>query len=206
MDTDGRTCRSLYALFASYAYAPKNARNILALRLRSVRFTVLTVLRGSLGKQFFPTRVPNSLCSVDLLASGGGGGLGKSIYLQINKTHTFQIKFGATLVLEIAVASETSVHIHRTTRSHVREGNSFNAFCFFFDGATAPRGPGPPHYRGFTITLRHTTLGRTALDVWSASPTRLYLTTHNTHKRQASMPPAGFESPIHASERPQTTL
>jgi hypothetical protein len=28
------------------------------------------------------------------------------------------------------------------------------------NGVTAPSGPGPPHYRGFTITLRHTTLGR----------------------------------------------
>jgi hypothetical protein len=26
----------------------------------------------------------------------------------------------------------------------------------FFLGATAPSGPGPPHYRGFTITQRHT--------------------------------------------------
>ena len=31
-------------------------------------------------------------------------------------------------------------------------------------GATAPNGLGPPHYRGFTISLRHTTLGRTSLD------------------------------------------
>ena len=31
-------------------------------------------------------------------------------------------------------------------------------------GATAPSGPAPPQYRGFTITLRHTTLGRTLLD------------------------------------------
>ena len=31
---------------------------------------------------------------------------------------------------------------------------------FFSYGATAPSGPGPPHYQGFTITLRHTTLGR----------------------------------------------
>jgi hypothetical protein len=30
--------------------------------------------------------------------------------------------------------------------------------------ATAPSGPGPPHYRGFTITRRHTTLGRTPLE------------------------------------------
>jgi hypothetical protein len=31
----------------------------------------------------------------------------------------------------------------------------------------------------------------------------LYLTTHNTHKRQTSMPLAGFEPAIPASERPQ---
>ena len=35
---------------------------------------------------------------------------------------------------------------------------------FFFYGATAPSEPGSPHYRGFTITLRHATLGRTPLD------------------------------------------
>jgi hypothetical protein len=31
-------------------------------------------------------------------------------------------------------------------------------------GATAPSGPGSPHYQGFTITRRYTTLGRTTLD------------------------------------------
>jgi len=30
--------------------------------------------------------------------------------------------------------------------------------------AQEPSGPRPPHYRGFTITLRHTTLGMTPLD------------------------------------------
>jgi hypothetical protein len=35
---------------------------------------------------------------------------------------------------------------------------------FFPHDTTAPCGPGPPHYRDFTITLRHTTLGRTPLD------------------------------------------
>jgi hypothetical protein len=34
----------------------------------------------------------------------------------------------------------------------------------FYYGATAASGPGPPHFRGFTITLRHTTLGRNPLD------------------------------------------
>jgi hypothetical protein len=73
----------------------------------------------------------------------------------------------------------------------------------FYNGVTAPSGPGPPHYRGFTITLRHTTLGRTPLEEWSARRGDLYLTTHNSHKRQTSMPPAGFESGIPASEWPQ---
>ena len=50
----------------------------------------------------------------------------------------------------------------------------------------------PLHYRGFTITLRHTTVGTTPLDEWSARRSHLYLNTHNTHNRQTSMPPAGF--------------
>jgi hypothetical protein len=73
---------------------------------------------------------------------------------------------------------------------------------FFLHGATAPSGPGPPHYRGFTITLRHTTLGRTPLDEGPASRRDLYLTTHNTHNRQTFT--AGFEPTIPVSERPQT--
>jgi hypothetical protein len=56
---------------------------------------------------------------------------------------------------------------------------------FFSSGATAPSEPGPPHYRGFTITLRHTTLGRTPLDEWWARRRDLYLTTRNTHKIHA---------------------
>jgi len=34
-------------------------------------------------------------------------------------------------------------------------------------GATAPSGPGPPHYRFFTFTFRHNILGRTPLAEWS---------------------------------------
>ena len=34
----------------------------------------------------------------------------------------------------------------------------------FFCGPAAPSGPEPPHYRGFAITLRHTTFCRTPLD------------------------------------------
>jgi hypothetical protein len=50
----------------------------------------------------------------------------------------------------------------------------------------------------------HFTVGRTPLDEWSARRRDLYLTTHNTHNRQTSMPPAGFETAIPAGERLQT--
>jgi hypothetical protein len=76
---------------------------------------------------------------------------------------------------------------------------------FFYHGATAPSGPGPPRYRGSTITLKSTKHDRTPLDEWSVRRTDLYLTTHNTHNRQqTSMPPVGFELTIPVSKRPQT--
>ena len=40
---------------------------------------------------------------------------------------------------------------------------------------------------------RRTTVGRTPPDEWSARRRDLYLTTHDTHNRQISMPPVGFE-------------
>jgi len=53
-------------------------------------------------------------------------------------------------------------------------------------------------------TQRRTTVERTPLDEWSAWRRDLYLTTHNTHNRQTSMPSVGFEPTISAGERPQT--
>ena len=53
-------------------------------------------------------------------------------------------------------------------------------------------------------TQRRTTVGRAPLDEWSACRRDLYLTTHNTHNRQTSMPPVGFEPTISAGKRPQT--
>jgi len=57
--------------------------------------------------------------------------------------------------------------------------------------------------RTFTITHRHATVGRTPLDESSARCRDLYLTTHNINKREISMPPAGFETAIPTSVRPQ---
>ena len=42
--------------------------------------------------------------------------------------------------------------------------NTVPGWFFLFSWHDSPRGPGPPHYQGFTITLRHTTLGTTPLD------------------------------------------
>ena len=53
-------------------------------------------------------------------------------------------------------------------------------------------------------TQRRTTVGRTPLDEWSARRRDLYLTTHNTHNRQTSMPPVGFEPTVSVGERPLT--
>ena len=50
-------------------------------------------------------------------------------------------------------------------------------------GARAPSGPGPPHYRRFTITHRHTTLGTRVHECTSDQPDDLYQTTNNNHKR-----------------------
>ena len=52
-------------------------------------------------------------------------------------------------------------------------------------------------------TQRRSTFGRTPLDEWSARRRDLYLITHDTHKRQISMPPVGFKPKISAGERSQ---
>ena len=53
-------------------------------------------------------------------------------------------------------------------------------------------------------TQRRATVGITHLDEWSIRRRDLYMTTHNTHNRQTSMPPVAFEPRISAGERPKT--
>jgi hypothetical protein len=65
------------------------------------------------------------------------------------------------------------------------------------------------HFRMHLITLSDTlththTLGWKPLDEGSVRRTDLYLTTHNTHKRQTSISPAEFEPAVPASDRPQS--
>ena len=98
----------------------------------------------------------------------------------------------------------TYLHVIRSTvrSSHSRNTKYNNTYNTLNNSATSK--PGPPHCRGFTVTLRHSTLGRAPLDEWSVRRRDLYLTTSNTHKKQTSIPSAGFEPAIQASERPQT--
>jgi hypothetical protein len=77
--------------------------------------------------------------------------------------------------------------------------NGVTAEITFFHVASSPRGPGLPHYQGFTIKLRHITIGITPLEEGSASRRVLYLTTHNAHKRETSMSSARIKPAIPAS-------
>jgi hypothetical protein len=55
-------------------------------------------------------------------------------------------------------------------------------------------------------TQRRTTVGRTALNKWSACRWDLYLTAHNAHKRQSSVPPTRFETTISVGKRPHAYI
>jgi hypothetical protein len=82
--------------------------------------------------------------------------------------------------LESCVRTEASVRLywHRSQgSSSTNKGEYIDEMSnhLYFRGATAPNRPGPPPYRGFTLTFRHTTHGRTPLDEWSARRRDLYL-------------------------------
>ena len=58
----------------------------------------------------------------------------------------------------------------------------------------------------FLDHTRRTKVGRTPLDELSARRRDLYLTIHDTHNRQISMPPVGFEPKISAGRSPAEIL
>ena len=78
-------------------------------------------------------------------------------------------------------------------------------FRFFYLAQQPTSRPGASSFTRFLDhTQRYTTVGRTSLDEWSTRRRDLYLTTHNTHTRQTSMLPVGFEPTISVGDRPQT--
>ena len=82
----------------------------------------------------------------------------------------------------------------------------FHDYCILFlFGATATSGPEHPNSRGIQITLNDAPQSVGLL--WTSDSARrrdFYLKTHNTHNRETSMPPVGFEPTISAGERSQT--
>ena len=80
-------------------------------------------------------------------------------------------------------------------------------FLFFiFPWLDSRRGPRSPHCRGFEVSRSHSDTSYSAVFLWQSDTVLsrdFYLTTHNTHKRQRVMLPAGFEPAFPASERPQ---
>jgi hypothetical protein len=72
-------------------------------------------------------------------------------------------------------------------------------FCFCIQ-LDSPRGQRPPHCWNFENTI----FCRTPPDKWLSRCRDLYLTTHNTHNRQTSMPSPRFDPAIQPSEWPQT--
>ena len=73
-----------------------------------------------------------------------------------------------------------------------------NTLLFFLWRCDPTRVKASSFLRILDHTQRRTTVGRTPLDEWSARRRDLYLTTHNTHNRQTSMPSVGFEPTISA--------
>ena len=81
--------------------------------------------------------------------------------------------------------------------------------CLFFlgggcrwGGMTPPSRSAPSHFLCVTITLRHTTILWTPLDEWSVRCRDFHM--RNTHKRQTSMSPEGFQPATPANERTET--
>jgi len=65
-------------------------------------------------------------------------------------------------------------------------------------------GQGPLIIEASLWHSRQTSVRTTPPDKGSVRRRELYLNTHNIHKRQTSMPPAGLEPTTSASERLQT--
>ena len=97
------------------------------------------------------------------------------------------------------IKMDTAISIRRLCASVTRNRVDF---LNFFSDATQARSAS--FLRFLNHTQWHTTVGRSHLDEWSTRSRNFYLTINNAHKRQTSRPPAGFESAIPASDRPQT--
>ena len=147
----------------------------------SDKSTLLSFLRGTntggssiTGRVFFFPKSPNRLCSPP------------SLLLNAKRR---------------ALSRESS---YICLRGVHRESFTITKNIVFLWAQQPPRGKGASLFKRFLDhTQRSNTVGRNPLDEWSAHRTDLYLTKHNTHNRQTSMPLVGFEPKISAGERSQ---
>ena len=104
--------------------------------------------------------------------------------------------------------TETSTWQHTTLTTNIHAPGEI----FFWGGRynplwvcilQPPSGAIASSFTRFLDHIRRATVGRTPLNEWSIRHRDLYLTTHNNHNRQTSMPRVGFEPTISAGERPK---
>ena len=99
----------------------------------------------------------------------------------ISSTLTFPLRFFLPKCIDICIyyLPHIPLALSKSTWSFIC---IFLFQCVFIPIAQQPHiGPRTPHYRGFTITLRHTTVGRTPLDEWPVRHTPL---PHRTQQSQ----------------------
>jgi hypothetical protein len=82
--------------------------------------------------------------------------------------------------------------------------NNQHTSLIFLLAQQSQRARAPSFAKFLDHTQRSNTVSRTPLDEWSTRRRDFYMITHNTHSRQISMPPVGFEATIPAGERPQS--
>ena len=103
-------------------------------------------------------------------------------------------------VVEDSIVDCGNIVIKRQEYIHTYIHTHTNKHTIFYLAQQAP----PPQWarahwgavaRFLDHTQRRTTVGWTPLDEWSSHRRDLYLTKHDTHNRETSMLPVGFEPP-----------
>ena len=84
---------------------------------------------------------------------------------------------------------------------------NYHYYCSYYylgGGRNSPQWARTSSITRFLDHTRLATVGRIPVDECSARRRDLYLTRHNNHNRETSMPSVGFEPTISSGERPQT--
>jgi hypothetical protein len=97
-------------------------------------------------------------------------------------------------------AARISIYLNIAHETGSKSCGALPPLFVYFWRNRPPNGPWPHSTRLLDYTQQRNTVGRTPLDGWSARRRYLYLTTNNSHNRQTSIPPVGFEPPISAGE------